>query len=471
MKRALPLILALALLGPAVARAGGGSGSTGDVRMVVRDVPLGPRALQASTAPIRFNLLGLHWQGSGTVDYRTRSLAGRWSAWSGADADVGPDMGSPEGRPSAWRDGNLDWVGAAAGVQFRRHGQVTRLRAYYLWSKPKQTAVRQLSLAGSPAIVARSSWEADEKITRAAPLYASTLKLAVVHHTAGSNAYTRAQAAAIVRGIEVYHVKGNGWNDIGYNFLVDRFGTVYEGRAGGIERNVIGAHSLGFNSGTVGVALIGNHSAAAPSRAETNALVKLLAWRLDVAHIDPLSRVVYTSSGNSKFKAGKVVTLRAISGHRDTGPSECPGSRLYPLLPAIAQRVARTGLPKLYSVAASGVLGGTIRFQGRLSSRQPWTVTVMNIAGKVVAQGSGRSAVVDWAWNSARVGKGPFRWRIEGGPKLLPAEGSLGAPIPVAPIPVVPSPVVPSPVVPSPAPTPVHRRPFPRCPASRSCPA
>ena len=93
-----------------------------------------------------------------------------------------------------------------------------------------------------------------------------------------------------MRGIEIYHVKANGWNDIGYNFLVDRYGTVYEGRGGGVTRNVIGAHSLGFNSGTVGVSLIGNFQSAAPPAASVSSLVRLLAWRLDVAHVDPLSQ-------------------------------------------------------------------------------------------------------------------------------------------------------------------------------------
>jgi N-acetylmuramoyl-L-alanine amidase len=455
MKRVFPLLLAFALVAPAAARAG-------DVTMVVRDVPLGPRSLQSAPSPIRFNLLGLHWQGTGGVDYRTRSPGGTWSPWSTADADSGPDEGSPERRQPGWQDGNLDWTGAATRVQYRRHGRVTRLRAYYLWSQPKKPSPRRLALAGSPSIVARSSWEADEKITRAAPLYARTLKLAVVHHTAGSNNYTRAQAAAIVRGIEVYHVKGNGWNDIGYNFLIDRFGTVYEGRAGGIERNVIGAHSLGFNSGTVGVALIGNHSRTPATKAEQDALVRLLAWRLDVAHIDPLSRVLYTSTGNGKFRAGKIVTLRAISGHRDTGPTDCPGSSEYAQLPAVARRVARTGLPKLYSVAASGALGGLVHFQGRLSSALPWTVTVTTATGKVVARGTGRSSTVDWTWSSARAGKGPFEWLIEAGPKLLPAGGSLGAPAarPRAPTPTprapTPTPRPPAPLGPlAPLPTPV----------------
>src|SRR6202035_3754414 len=116
-----------------------------------------------------------------------------------------------------------------------------------------------------------------------------------------------------------------------YNFLIDRFGTVYEGRAGGIDKNVIGAHALGFNTGSVGVSLLGNFSTATPPPAMQTALVNLLSWRLDVAHIDPLSTVQDVSGGNYKFKKGKVVTLRAISGHRDTGPSECPGNGAYAL--------------------------------------------------------------------------------------------------------------------------------------------
>ena len=108
--------------------------------------------------------------------------------------------------------------------------------------------MRRLSIAGSPPIFTRRAWNANEAIRRGAPSYASSVQFAVVHHTAGSNSYTASQSAAIVRGIEVYHVQGNGWNDIGYNFLVDRFGTVYEGRFGGIDRNVVGAHALGFNT-------------------------------------------------------------------------------------------------------------------------------------------------------------------------------------------------------------------------------
>jgi hypothetical protein len=455
MKRILLPLLVATFAFPATSNAA-------DVTMTVRDVPLAARTTQSAPAPVRFNMLGIHWQGTGGVDYRTRSLAGAWSAWRTADADTGPDALSGELTRPGWHDGNLDWTGASVGVQFRRIGSVTRLRAYYLWSKPKPLKpVRTPQLAGVPKIVTRAQWEADEKITRSEPHYAPTLKLAVVHHTATSNSYTPAEAAAIVRGIEVYHVKGNGWNDIGYNFLVDRFGTVYEGRAGGMTRNVIGAHSLGFNTGTVGVALLGNYSRATPSAAEQSALVNLLAWRLDIAHVDPLSQVVDTSAGNARYRAGKVVTLRAISGHRDTGPTECPGNRTYALLPSLAKRVAQTGLPKLYSVAASGAVGGPIRFQGRLSSTLPWTITVTTASGKVVAKGAGRSMLVDWTWSSARAGKGPFRWRMDAGPKVYPAQGTLGGTIPVEP---TPKPIATPPVT-TPAPTPAPK-PVPVTPTS-----
>src|SRR5262245_49544754 len=122
------------LLAIAVALALPGVGRAGLVTMTARDVPLAQRELAAVAVPGRFDMLGIHWQGTGTVEYRTRSLAGRWSPWRAADDDAGPDLRSPERHPG-WRDGALDWVGASDGVRFRTTGTVLRLRAYYVRSK------------------------------------------------------------------------------------------------------------------------------------------------------------------------------------------------------------------------------------------------------------------------------------------------------------------------------------------------
>jgi flagellar hook assembly protein FlgD len=389
-----------ALLAPGLAQAG-------LVSMHVVDVPLGARTLQSAAQPARFNMLAAQWRGSGSVAYRVRRKDGAWSSWNPASSD------------------DPDWTGAAAGVQFKTTGEVSRLRAYELWSRVTTAPRRSLAAAGEPAIVTRAQWGADEKIVRAKPLIAKTLKLAIVHHTVSLNTYTPAQAPAIVRGIEAYHVQGNGWNDIGYNFLVDRYGTIYEGRAGGVTNDVIGAHSEGFNTGTVGISLIGNFETVAPPKAMQDALVNLLAWRLDVAHIDPLSKVAYTSGGNAKFKAGKVVTLNAISGHRDTYFTECPGNAVYALLPEIAKSAAATGLPKIYGPTLIGVLGGPIRFEAQLSGPAAWTVTVANSKGATVAHGSGHGDAVDWTWSSP-AGKASYTWTISA-PHALAATGTIGA--------------------------------------------
>jgi hypothetical protein len=417
MKKLLLAVVLATLAAPAAAQAG-------NVSMRVQEVPLG-RSLAAAPRQANFNMLGLHWIGSGHVTYRTRTLHGRWRDWHAADAD---------NNSRSWHDGNLDWTGASSTVQFRVRGDVRRLRSYELWSRVLSAPTRAVASAGEPAIVSRAGWGANEEIVRAAPVIAPVLRLAVVHHTAGSNAYSRAQAAAIVRGIEVYHVRGNGWNDIGYNFLVDRFGTIYEGRGGGIDENVIGAHAQGFNAGTVGVALVGNFTAAAPTQAQQAALVRLLAWRLDVAHIDPNSKVLYTSGGNYKFRAGKLVTLRAVSGHRDTGPSECPGSAAYALLPALTRRIAATGLPKLYGPTVAGSVGGSVRFQARLSSSLDWTVAVVDRAGKPVATGRGTGTLVDWTWRSSAAPRGTYTWTISA-PGVLVATGTLGGGSPPQPAP------------------------------------
>src|SRR5436190_4916048 len=401
MKPFIAAVIAL-LLTPALAHAASDSAT-----IAMREVPLQGGRTLASTTP-RFDLVGLHWRGSGTVAFRTRSPRGRWSAWHEAapEAEDGPDRPVQRG----WRIGNPYWTGASDAIAYRLRGRVSRLRAYFVWSPVVGVPPRRLSMAGSPPVISRAAWRADESIRRAAPRYAPGIRYALVHHTAGSNSYTASQSAAIVRGIEVYHVKGNGWNDIGYNFLVDRYGQVFEGRFGGVDRNVIGAHAEGFNTGSVGVAVLGTYGSAAPPAAAQTALANLLAWRLDVAHVDPLGTLTWQSGGNPCFQLGTPVFLRAISGHRDTGFTSCPGNALYARLRTIASQVAATGLPKLYAASATGDVGGLVRFRARLSEARPWTVTVTALVGTVVGSASGTSSDVDWTWDASAAPATRYAW-------------------------------------------------------------
>ena len=426
--RALLVAALLALLGAWPSAAG--------VRVVAREVPVRMAALERpQRAPLVFDMVGLHWRGSGTVWFRTRSLTGVWSRWKPARPEVEdlPDRGTAESvsRPG-WKLGNPYWTGASGGIEYRVRGTVTRLRAFFIESAPDSTPPHMAGRAGQPAIIRRSLWGADESIVRAAPYYADRVRFAVVHHTAGTNSYTAAQSAAIVRGIQRYHVLANGWNDIGYNFLVDRYGQVFEGRGGGIDRNVVGAHAQGFNTGSTGVSLLGTYSSSRISAAARAALVKLLAWRLDVAHVDPLSRLRWISGGNPEYPAGTPVRLRAVSGHRDTGPTSCPGTALYGQLPGIASSVAARGLPKLYDPEVAGGLGGSVHVTGRLSTALPWTVTIRSAGGSPVASGSGSATRVDWTWDASGTPFGTFTYTIEAGPDVRPWTAAVPGPPPLA---------------------------------------
>ncbi len=235
-----------------------------------------------------------------------------------------------------------------------------------------------------------------------------------IHHTAGTNNYSRAQAPAIVRGIQLFHVRSNGWNDIGYNFLVDKYGTIYEGRYGGVDRNVIGAHARGFNTGSVGISLLGTYGSTAPSKAAQDAIAQLIAWRLDVGHVDPLGKSIVESSGSEKFRPGAKVLLRKVSGHRDTGATTCPGNVLYGRLNTLAAAASKIGLPKIYEPLVEDV-ENVLTFRARLSSRLGWYVSITDALGVEVARGVGTGRTVDFAWDATLVPSGQYTWTIGAG--------------------------------------------------------
>jgi hypothetical protein len=390
-------------------------------------VRVGDRTFELRGEAARFTLAGVHWRGTGSVRFRTRSSTGRWSPWrAGApEAEDGPDAGSSENRTSGWRVGNPWWVGDSTGIRARVTGAVSRVRAQLVWSPETLIPLRAPAATDAPSIVPRSTWGADETIRRGPPGYAADVRFAIVHHTAGKNGYSRAEAAAIVKGIQLFHVKGNGWNDIGYNFLVDRFGTIYEGRHGGIDRNVVGAHALGFNTGAVGIALLGTYEDAAPPAAAQDAIARLIAWRLDLAHVDPTAFLTFISGGSERYARGIPVLLSSVSGHRDTGFTACPGDVLYGRLGTIAATARSLGGPKIFEPKAT-VAGSAVRVRARLSQALSWTATIASAAGAELARGAGTGTAVDWTWDSAGAQVGSYRWTISAG-SARPAAGTLRA--------------------------------------------
>ncbi|MCA6093668.1 N-acetylmuramoyl-L-alanine amidase [Streptomyces sp. SCA3-4] len=192
-----------------------------------------------------------------------------------------------------------------------------------------------------PRIVTRAGWGADESIRERGFAYTTTVRAAFVHHTASGNGYSCAQSASLVRGIYRYHVVSSGWRDIGYNFLIDKCGKIYEGRAGGVAKPVRGAHTLGFNANSMGIAVLGSFEESNPPNAVVNALAGLTAWKLGLYDVNPLGTARLVSGGGNLFKKGTTVRLKVISGHRDGYATECPGDRLYKRLGAIRTAAAR----------------------------------------------------------------------------------------------------------------------------------
>ncbi len=213
-----------------------------------------------------------------------------------------------------------------------------------------------------PAIITRAQWGADESMKCPNTVYDNGVRAGIVHHTAGSNDYTPQDSAAIVRSIYAYHTRTLGWCDIAYNALVDKYGQVFEGRAGGMDRPVEGAHTGGFNKNTWGVAMLGNFDDVPPTPIQIRTVGRLLGWRLGMDHVDPRGTVVLTSDGGSftHFPRGATPTLPTIFTHRDVGITECPGNAAYAVMDQIRDIAARFNEPLPPPSLTDQLRGGAI---------------------------------------------------------------------------------------------------------------
>ncbi len=331
-------------------------------------------AVSAPTEVEGYATVGVTWDddahledGEIRVEVRSR-VDGAWGLWEEVpyEADGGPDPGSAEA--VAARGGtNPLVVGDVDDVQVRVVGDGTDLpdglrlavsdpgRTEATATEEPEIDTAQLSsattepepdpvepepaapeptdpsdpdaeLVGTPAdvtprpqIFSRKQWGADERLRDKKSLRYFEVHAGFVHHTVNANGYTRAQVPSIIRGIYAYHTQSRGWSDVGYNFLVDRFGRIWEGRAGGVDRPVVGAHTLGYNDYAFAMSAIGNFETAAPSDAMLRAYGQLFAWKLSLHGV---------SASSSRQWVGKR-WMPAIGGHRDVGQTACPGRHLY----------------------------------------------------------------------------------------------------------------------------------------------
>jgi N-acetylmuramoyl-L-alanine amidase len=333
------------------------------------DIPLDSRRLEAldggrwqtrQLPTSTHSMVALTWTRSAReprIRIRSRRR-GRWEEWRAMPIlhDL-PDRSSEEGRADV-AGTDLVWIGAADGIQVEVSGdRPPGLTIVLLHPAPvpgrsglagqrrgnakRKAKEAEPTRAPRPELLRRHDWGAEKSWRPGNITYNETIRQVHVHHTVNSNTYSRSDVAGLIRGMYRYHVHNLGWSDIGYNFLVDRFGRTWVGRAGGARRLVRGAHTLGFNSTSTGVAVIGNFETTKPSRKVLAAIAALAAWKLDRYDRNPRGRVRVTSEGSDNFPAGRAVRLPVIDGHRDTNDTACPGRHLYEALPAVRRRARR----------------------------------------------------------------------------------------------------------------------------------
>ncbi|GAA2333886.1 hypothetical protein GCM10009854_06650 [Saccharopolyspora halophila] len=308
---------------------------TETVHVPLREVTAARSGAHRVRTDTPFKMVGLTWSGADPdrIEVRTRT-GGGWGAWT-------PLETLPESRAT-----EALWTGSGNDAEvraFRDRRNVTA-ELEFVGINPPATAPSRTSpgaLPGAPPVITRAQWGADESKMIWRP-ERTRLEAAAVHHTAGSNDYSCADSASIVRGIYQYHAVELGWGDIGYHALVDKCGTIYQGRAGGLAGNVVGGHAGGFNEHTFGVSMMGNYHRVDPSPKTLDSVSRITEWKLSGAGVRADDRVRLTSGGarSSKYPAGTSVELPAIFAHRDVSKTVCPGRYGYAHLGEIRSRVA-----------------------------------------------------------------------------------------------------------------------------------
>jgi hypothetical protein len=334
-----------------------------------------------------FSTVGVTWRQDDVFDVvvriRVADEEGDWGSWTTLSADDIEQTPSGDTDATEVRGGTAPyWTGPASGIEVivQAQGVVpndVRVTLIDPGTSKADTLPMNQGPTGQahagvnePSIVGRAQWGADESIRGWDPQYAPTIKAATLHHTDDRNTYAAADVPGMMRAIYAYHTLTRGWGDIGYNFIVDKFGRIFEGRYGGVSSTVVGAHAGGFNTGTVGVSMLGNYTTTEPSDAMLAAVADVIAWKLSLYKVDPRGTTQLTSGGGgtSKYAAGAAVTLPTVFAHRDVGSTTCPGQAAYnhmaQLRDMVSARYTGIGGSPTGNLEQLSVRGGSIHLEG-----------------------------------------------------------------------------------------------------------
>ncbi len=361
-------------------------------------------------------MVGFSWtSGTAAVRLRWHTQQG-WSAWQTAEQDT-TEEGLP-GTVPQWRPAGADLVEVRGTAPDLKLLTVTDGAVHRVFGTQADAATGTAVLGD---VHSRASWGADESIRRGGPSYASKVVAVTVHHTDNLNGYKPADVPAILRADYAYHVQGRGWNDVGYNLLVDQFGGIWEGRYGGLGRATIGAHAQGFNTGTLGVSMIGDMTRTTASAAAERAFARVIGYAASSWHFDPTTSVRLRSAGSARYASGQVVTLPRVFGHGQTGQTDCPGS-----LQGRLAALARAGLavlapaPRIVKTTVDGApvhAPTPASVTGALSVAAPWTITLYDDQNAILASAKGGTSKPAISWNGTRNGVpvapgSTVRWRL-----------------------------------------------------------